>query len=242
MHEPNHIEDVNASTISSSSSKMKWFVSPFKECYEKFKESCHHQQQQQPRHCDTDRNRYHYFRKWKNKNKNKNNSGTYKSKNNSSKNFKSQCESVKEVIISPETEREKQTEYENELERIDYVKQLKTIDPENYELGCLMLKWYFENKTRNSATDETIQKKNSQISLPQDTLPLNKKVKDSKRKVVNNNIEKQNIKVKKFRHNPMINNNKDIDTLNEKMVNDLLHMIDDHIDETVRSKRNKLLG
>lgn len=239
MHEPNHIEDVNASTISSSSSKKKWFVSPFREYYEKFKESCH----QQPRHCDTDRNRYHYFRKWKNKNTN--NSGTYKSKNNSSKNFKrqSQCESVEEVIISAETEREKQTEYENELERIDYVKQLKTIDPANYELGCLMLKWYFENKTRKLTTDETNQKNTSQFSLPQDTLPLNKKTKDSKRTVVNNNIEKQNIKVKKFRQNPMINNkNKDIDTLNEKMVNDLLHMIDDHIDETVRSKRNKLLG
>lgn len=239
MNKLNYVEDINTSTTSSSSSKMEWFVSPFKECYEKFKESCHHQQQ--PRRCDTDRNRYHYFRKWKNKNKS--NTGSYKSKSKG----QSQCESVEEVIISPECEREKQTEYQNELERIDYVKQLKTTDPENYELGCLMLKWYFENKTRKPTTPETIQE-NSQLQLPQDTSPLKKstspkKHNETKFTMVNNNIEKQNVKVKKFKQNPMINSkNKDIETLNERMVNDLLHMIDDHIDETVRSKRNKLLG
>lgn len=100
----------------------------FQECVRKVKELCY------PVEATTSRY-YHHFRRWKN------------SKHNY-KLVESLPPTGKEIVITPEKREEKEREYENDLQRMISLGKIKHKDPEQYKIGCMMLKWYFESKNK----------------------------------------------------------------------------------------------
>ncbi|AQZ18619.1 (ZYRO0E04136g) [Zygosaccharomyces parabailii] len=65
-----------------------------------------------------------------------------------------------EVIITADQKEEKHKEYQNDLQRMEALRKVQYTDPEQYQMGCMLLKWYFENKARHPGP------------LPQATPPL----------------------------------------------------------------------
>ncbi|GAV54430.1 hypothetical protein ZYGR_0AL01620 [Zygosaccharomyces rouxii] len=205
------------------------FTSGLREYIRKIKEFCY------PAECTTTQY-FHHFRRWKNS------KHTYKF-----------VESVplvgKEVVITPEKKEEKEREYENDLKRMISLRKIKHQDPEQYKMGCMMLKWYFESKSRENKREQINENQEQQknashgnhttfkpASAVADTQAFDNNFKLSINKDGRNQIQT------KFR--PIDDNcrsledpvelefENDIGTANERILDDLVHLIDDYLGDT----------
>ncbi|GCF00598.1 hypothetical protein ZYGM_000339 [Zygosaccharomyces mellis] len=200
----------------------------------KIKEFCH------PIECTTSQY-FHHFRRWKNP------KHTY--------NFKDSAPHLgKEFVITPEKNEEKKREYESDVKRMISLRKIKHRDPEQYKMGCMILKWYFENKGRESKSDQITGNTNDKLfneyqEQQKDTfhdnhrtlkpvsakantesfnnnlkLPLNKKG-GSQRQTKFRSIDPSCRQLQESFESEFED---DKSTANERILDDLVHLIDDY--------------
>lgn len=202
-------------------SKTSKFTSSIQECFRKIKGF------RRPAECTTTRP-FHHFRRWKNP------KHTYRF-----------IESLpQEAIVIPDKRREKEIEYENDLQRMISLRKLKHRDPEQYKMGCMVLKWYFEGKTRDNYKKNEINRNEDgeqQRIVPHNSLDLFKSEEDLKlfRPVVgyNNGPNGKDINFRPIaphcyynlqeQMKPEPDNEKH--TANKRILDDLVHRIDDYL-------------
>lgn len=111
----------------STLSKRSVFASTLRDCIHKLKGLCR-AEDHSARHCRPSRNQ--------------------RTARQPSDTFDSMGKRANEVIITAGQKEEKQKEYENDLRRMESLRKVRLTNPEQYQMGCMLLKWYFENKTR----------------------------------------------------------------------------------------------
>ncbi|CAR30860.1 ZYRO0E04136p [Zygosaccharomyces rouxii] len=219
-------------------SKRSKFASSLREYVHKIKEFCY------PVECTTTQY-FHHFRRWKN-----------------AKQSYTFVESIprigKEVVITPEKKEEKEKEYENDLQRMLSLRKIKHQDPEQYRMGCMMLKWYFESKSRRNnheringdATGKLFnENEEQQKNASRHNHPTFKPASE----IANTQAFTNNLKLSINKHGRIPRQTKfrpldrcgrhsqepfelevenDKGTANERILDDLVHMIDDYLGDT----------